>query len=158
MYKVDVKNCILIFSGFMNRVYSNLGRGAVKHTIVLFGEAEKGQFRKPHLVVSLEELVLLLGNPPPDSEGLFFAVQSLLYEREIVYFRVGEEGFSSPDYFQGFQHLLAQKEQLKKIHALCLPGVGDAAILNASEPLREAHKSLLITSQKDLYDYLTSSK
>lgn len=130
----------------------------MKHTIVLFGEAEKGQFRKPHLVGSLSQLVDALGNPPPESEGLFFAVQSLLYEREIIYFRVSDEGFSSPDYFQGFLDLIAQREKFKKIHALCLPGVGDAGILDASEPLREMHKSFLITSQKDLYDYLTSSK
>lgn len=127
----------------------------MRHTVVLFGEAEKGQFQKPYRVNSLGQLVDALGNPPSESEGLFFAVQSLLYEREVIYFRVAEEGFSSPDYFQGFRQLLTERELVQKIHALCLPGVGDIRILNASEPLRESHKSFLITNQKDLYDYLS---
>ena len=128
----------------------------MKHIIVLFGEAEKGQFQKPYHVNSLGELVDSLGQPPAESQGLFFAVQSLLYQRKLIYFRVAEEGFGFSDYYQGFQYLAKEKESIKNIHALCLPGVGDAKILDASEPLRETHRSLLITNQKDLYDYLTS--
>jgi hypothetical protein len=128
----------------------------MKHIIVLFGEAEKGQFQKPHHVNSLGELVDSLGNPPVESEGLFFAVQSLLYKRKIIYFRVAEEGFSFSDYYQGFKYLVEDKENIKNIHALCLPGVGDTKILDASELVRQIHKNFLITNQKDLYDYLTS--
>ncbi|MBX9744407.1 MAG: hypothetical protein K2X08_04265 [Chlamydiales bacterium] len=127
----------------------------MKHIIALFGEAEKGQFKKPHHVSSLGELVDTLGNPPVESEGLFFAVQSLLYKRKIIYFRVEEEGFSLADYFQGFKYLQENKETIAAVHALCLPGVGDTKIINASEPIRQKHKSVLITNQKDLYDYLT---
>ena len=125
----------------------------MRHVVALFGEAEKGQFQKPYRVKDLGQLVDSLGNPPPESEGLFFAVQSLLYEREILYFRVTEEGFSSPEYFQGFKYLLKGD---KKIHALCLPGVGDSKILDATDGIREMHKSFLITNQKDLYDYLSN--
>ena len=128
----------------------------MRHTVVLFGEAEKGKFQKPYKVNNLGQLVDALGNPPPESEGLFFAVQSLLYEREILYFRVAEEGFSDSDYFQGFQLLLREKELVQKIHALCLPRVGDARILDAASSIQEAHKSFLIINEKDLYDYLTS--
>jgi hypothetical protein len=126
-----------------------------KHIIALFGEAEKGQFQKPYRLKELGQLVDSLGNPPPESEGIAFAVQSLLYKREIIYFRVEEEGFSVLDYFQGFNQLLTAKGKEKKIHALCLPGVGGGKILNASEEVRQLYKSFLITNQKDLYDYLT---
>lgn len=126
----------------------------MQRIVALFGEAEKGQLEKPYLIKQLPELVDYLGNPPPDSEGLFFAVQALLYEREVIYFRVEEEGFSKANYFSGFKTLKNQKK-IKEIHALCMPGVGDKEILEASQPVCEIYKIHLITSQKDLYDYLT---
>lgn len=125
----------------------------MRHVVALFGEAEKGQFKKAYFLHDLPQLMDFLGNPPPDSEGLFFAVQALLYEREIIYFRVQEEGFSRTDYFSGLKTL----EKVKQLNALCLPGVGDAEIFRASDPVCELHKSPLITTQKDLYDYLTST-
>lgn len=124
----------------------------MRHVVALFGESEKGQFKKPYVLRDLPQLVDHLGNPPPESEGLFFAIQALLYKREIIYFRVLEEGFSRIDYLYGFGAL----REVKKLHALCLPGVGDAEILAASQSICEIHKSHLISSQKDLYDYLTS--
>ena len=127
----------------------------MQHVVALFGEAEKGQFKKPYTLRELPQLVDLLGNPPGESEGLFFAIQALLYEREIIYFRVQEEGFSKADYFSGLKYL-GNKEKVKQVDALCLPGVGDLEIFNASQPVCEIHKSHLITTQKDLYDYLTS--
>jgi imidazoleglycerol phosphate synthase glutamine amidotransferase subunit HisH len=69
---------------------------------------------------------------------------------------VTEEGFSFADYYQGFKYLIQDKENIQHIDALCLPGVGDTKILDASELVRQTHKSFLITNQKDLYDYLTS--
>lgn len=128
----------------------------MRQTIALFGEAEKGAFKIPHILSQLPQLVDLLGNPPGESEGLFFAVQSILYNREIIFFRVAEEGFSRLDYLNGLK-FLTNKEKIKKVHALCLPGVGDPEIINASEGVCHLHKSLLITNQKDLYDFLTSS-
>lgn len=125
----------------------------MRHKVILFGEAEKGAYKTPHKVKELPQLMDRLGNPPPESEGLFYAVQALLYEREIVYFRVVEEGFSHPDYYFGIQYL---EEKEKGIHALCLPKVGDPELLNAFQTLCQKHKSVLITTQKDLYDYLTS--
>jgi hypothetical protein len=67
---------------------------------------------------------------------------------------VGEEGFSYADYFNGLKHL--SNEKMKKITALCMPGVGDPAILEATHALCHFHKSFLITDQKDLFDFLTS--
>lgn len=127
----------------------------MKHIVALFGESEKGQFKIPYFLRELPQLMELLGNSPPGTEGLFFAIQSLLYNREVIFFRVQEEGFSKADYILGFKYL-QDKEKTKQLHALCLPGVGDTEILQASHPICEKHKSVLITSQKDLYDYLTS--
>ncbi len=124
----------------------------MRSIIALFGESEKGQFKKPYLVHELPELIDCLGNPPQESEGLFFAIQALLYKREVIYFRVREEGFSRADYMNGFKYLRG----VKQVNALCLPGVGDAEILEASYPICELHKSQIITTEKDLYDYLTS--
>ena len=124
------------------------------HVVALFGEAEKGEFKKPYTLKVLPQLVDLLGNPPRDSEGLFFAIQALLYEREIIYFRVEEEGFSKEDYFSGLNYL-RNREKEKRVDALCLPGVGDREILDSSSPICEIHRSHLITTEKDLYDYLT---
>ncbi len=125
----------------------------MRQVMALFGEAEKGNYKIPHLVQELPQLIDKLGNPPAMSEGLFFAVQALLYERELIFFRVAEEGYSKLDYFQGLKHLETRD---KPIHALCLPGVGDAEILDASQIICQKHKSFLITTQRDLYDYLTS--
>ncbi len=127
--------------------------GKMRQVMALFGEAEKGSFEKPVLIRELPQLVDRLGNPPTESEGLFFAVQALLYQREVLFFRVAEEGFSKHDYFLGLRHL---EKRDKEIHAMCLPGVGDEEILAASQHLCLQYKSLLITTQKDLYDYLTS--
>lgn len=124
----------------------------MRHVVALFGESERGQFKKAYVLRELPQLVDLLGNPPPESEGLFFAIQALLYKREIIYFRVLEEGFSRIDYLYGFGAL----REVKHLHALCLPGVGDAEIISASQSICAIHKSHLISSQKDLYDYLTS--
>lgn len=124
----------------------------MRHVVALFGEAEKGQYQKPYIVRELPQLVDLLGNPPPESEGLFFAVQALLYERELIFFRVQDEGFSKADYYSGLKFL---KDQTHPVHALCLPGVGDVELLDAFQPICALHKSHVITSQKDLYDYLT---
>ena len=126
----------------------------LRSTIALFGEAEKGQFQKPYLVREMPQLVDALGNPPKESQGLFFAIQALLYQRDLIFFRVEEEGYSLSDYLHGLKYL-EDKEKIKTLNAICLPGVGEPAILNASQSVCELHNSLLITTQKDLYDYLT---
>ncbi len=125
----------------------------MRQVIALFGEAEKGGWDKPHRVKELPELIDLLGNPPQESEGLFFAIQALLYKRDVVYFRVQDEGFSKEDYFSGLNHL-KNKDSIKDLHAICMPGVGDTEILNSASPICEIHKTVLIITQKDLFDYL----
>lgn len=126
------------------------------YTMALFGEAEKGDYQTAYYMRSLAQLVDYLGNPPPNSQGLFYAVQALLYERQLIFFRVKEEGFSHQDYFSGLQ-LLQNQSILSEISAICLPGVGDTNILEAITPICATYHSILITNEADLYDYLTEN-
>lgn len=127
----------------------------MQHTIFLFGEAEKGDFCTPFLCKSLPQLAETFGNPPEESLGLIYAVQALMFDRDLIYFRVKEEGFSIPDYMRGIR-FLENKELSHHLSAICMPGVGDAKIIEATSPICSLHHSLLITTEGDLYDYLTS--
>ena len=123
--------------------------------MAVFGQAEKGQFKKPYFLCDLAQLVDIFGNPPPESQGLSYAVQALLYQRDLIYFRVEEEGFSTSDYLFGLKYLEDQ-EKIKSLNALCLPGIADPKIMKAIQNVYKIHKSFLITTEKDLYDYLTN--
>jgi hypothetical protein len=124
-------------------------------TIALFGEAQRGEFQTAHYCKNLEQLCSFLGEPPSkECRGLDFAIQALLFQRSVVYFRVHEEGFSTQDYLKGF-NFLEKKELFPPIAAICLPGVGNSSILEATHPICSIHRSFLILTEKDLYDYLT---
>ncbi len=123
-------------------------------TLALFGEAEKGDFHTPYHFNCLPQVMDVLGHPPPQSSGLFYAVQALMFNHELIFFRVEEEGFSYQDYFKGLR-ILEKDALVSQIAAICLPGVGDSEILDATIPLCEKHHSLYIMSEQDLYDYLT---
>jgi hypothetical protein len=127
----------------------------MRQIVALFGEAEKGELGTPFFMKSLTHLNETFGHPPEDSRGLFFAIQFLLYEQEVIYFRVKEEGFSTKDYLKGIKHLQNKKE-ISHLTAICLPGVGDARIIDSITPALETHSALVITTEQDLYDYLTS--
>lgn len=129
----------------------------MRHTIFLFGEAEKGDFCTPFICKSLPQLAETFGNPPEESLGLLYAVQALMFDRELIFFRVKEEGFSTPDYMRGIR-ILANKDAFHNLSAICMPGVGDAEIIDATSPICSIYHSLLITTEKDLYDYLTHTK
>ena len=127
------------------------------HTVALFGEAERGVFHLPILVKSVEELSDKLGNPPEESQGIGLGVQALSYDRLVIYFRVENEGFSKSDYLQGLRILHEDLPQnWGHLSAICLPGVGDIEILDATDAAAHHHKSLILTTEKDFYDYLTS--
>lgn len=125
----------------------------MKRAVFLFGEAEKGEFCTPFLLKSLPQLVETYGNPPPDSLGILYAVQALMYERDLIYFRVKEEGFSIPDYMRGLK-ILEQAFPSYHLTAICMPGMGDSEIIEASCNICSIYRSFLITTEKDLYDYL----
>ena len=125
------------------------------HTIALFGEAERGEYRTAYFFQNLAQLEENLGNPPEESQGLHYAVQILLYKYQLIYFKVHAEGFSLDDYHLGIR-FLEQSQLVKDLSAVFLPGVGDADVIHAITPLCHQHNSILITTEKDLYDYLTS--
>jgi len=127
----------------------------MRHTIFLFGEAEKGDYCTPLPCRSLAQLVETFGHPPGESKGILYAVQALLYDRELIFFRVKEEGFSMHDYMRGLR-ILSNRDLTIPLSAICMPGVGDATIIDASQSVCQVHKSLLIINEHDLYDYLTS--
>jgi len=52
---------------------------------------------------------------------------------------------------------LKKYDQISNISAICLPGVGNSEILKEVAPICQAHNSLILTSESDLYDYLTSN-
>lgn len=127
----------------------------IMYRIFLFGEAEKGQFCTPHPINQLPQLLETLGHPPVDSQGIHYAVQALLFQRELIFFRVEQEGFSIEDYQRGMK-LLSREGASMKLTAICLPGVGDREILDPMTPLCLKLGSLLIIREGDLFDYLTS--
>ena len=129
--------------------------GRMRPTIFLFGEAEKGEYGTPLLCRSMPQLADTLGNPPEDTQGIFYAVQAILFERDLFFYRVREEGFSVQDYMKGL-HLLQGKDVISSLTAICIPGVGDAEIIEAVSAVCHVHKSLMVVTQQDLYDYLTA--
>lgn len=126
-------------------------------TIAIFGEAEKGEYRTAYFCENLIELDEYFGNPPAGSKGLFYAVQALLFKRNLIFFRVLEEGFSTQDYLAGLS-LLEQQKLIPEVHAICTPGVGDENIIHAIQPVCDHYHSILITNESDFYDYLTAKQ
>ena len=126
----------------------------MRYTIAAFGEAERGEFQTAFFCQTVEQLENYLGTPPKDSLGMMLSIQALMYDRDLIFFRVKEEGYSAEDYLYGL-NLLENQHLFSEIHAIAMPGVGDRSILQASEPLCELYQSMLITTEADLYDVLT---
>jgi len=122
--------------------------------IALFGEAEKGEFHSLMAFSSLPCLAETLGNPPEGSYGLHLAIQTLLFKKDLIFIRVKEEGFSLKDYMKGL-NLLKESEKLKEVSAICMPGLGHRDILDEAFHYCNKFGSILITTEKDFYDYLT---
>jgi hypothetical protein len=123
--------------------------------IALFGEAEKGELGTIHFCRSVEQLFHFFGQPPHETEGLFHAIQALLYGNSLIYFRVHEEGMSTKDYLFGLRLLHEYAASIPHVGALFLPKVGSQTIINESISVCEKHRSLLILREADFYDYIT---
>lgn len=126
----------------------------MKSTVFLFGEAEKGEFGIPFACRSLSHLLEAAGNPPEESLGIRYAIQALLYDRNLIFCRVKEEGFSSKDYIKGCK-LIKKGPLSPHLQAIFLPGVGDQGIIEAALDVCSLYRSLLVLTERDLYDYLT---
>ena len=122
-------------------------------TIALFGESEKGPFDIPILCQNLSDLHSLLGQPPPESRGLLYAIQALHYKNQLLFIRVREEGYSTFDYLEGMK-ILGQPEVVPPLSAVCAPGVGDTKIISALSDICTLYHSILIMSQRDFYDFV----
>lgn len=125
--------------------------------VFVFGEAEKGEFCTPLQFHSLATLAETLGHPPVESRGIDYAVQTLLSQRELIFFRVREEGFSKEQYLEGVK-LLYNRGAKWHLSAIGIPGVGDRDIIDSLAPTCKKLGSILLLSERDLYDYLTGSK
>lgn len=125
--------------------------------IALFGEAERGALEKAYYCKNLRELFEYLGEPPDETHGLFFAIQTLLFGRQVIYFRVREEGISVPDYQFGLHLLRDMNPALIRMQALFLPGCGSSELLDEGLLLCKEQRSLLIVREVDFYDYMTES-
>lgn len=126
-------------------------------TVALFGEATKGSLDTVYFCRSLGDLLDYLGEPPNDAQGLHYAVQTLLYGTNILYFRVREEGVSLDDYRFGFRLLRDVHAPLISLQALFLPGVGSSQLIDEGISLCRKHHSLLIVREADFYDYMTDN-
>lgn len=122
-------------------------------TIALFGEAERGLYKKGYFLEELDQLADIFGNPPPDSLGLFYATQALLYRFPLIFFRVQEEGFSTEDYLEGAR-ILSESPLAGRVRAICSPGVGDHRLINTLTDFCEARRQIFITTERDFIDYL----
>ncbi|MCI5051732.1 MAG: hypothetical protein MRY21_01185 [Simkaniaceae bacterium] len=123
--------------------------------IALFGEAELGEFRRLIFLGSIQECCKRLGNPPSNTLGVGIAVQTLMFQRHVVYIRVNEEGYSDEDYFQGLELLKAQNS-LPQLSAVCMPGVSNPLIIDEAMKVCKQERALFISLERDLYDMLTN--
>ena len=128
----------------------------MKMVVAAFGETEIGTYHAAYFCNTVSQLSDVLGNPPENSMGLFCAIQALMHNNSVIFFRVKEEGFSIEDYIKGFR-LLEDKRFFNKLDAICLPGVGSPEILEKTTFLCSIHKTIIISTESDLYDYLTFS-
>ena len=127
----------------------------IPSVIALFGEAQKGELETAYYCEDLEHLFEFLGEPPQETQGLYFAVQSLLYGRPCLYFRVQEEGLSVSDYYYGLHLLEDLPKHIPHLGALFLPGVGSKDLIQEGISICRHHRSLLLMNEKDFYDYMT---
>jgi len=127
----------------------------MKSTVLLFGAAEKGELGIPLICRSLPQLLQTIGNPPKETLGMHYAIQALLYNQELIFCRVKEEGFSVRDYTKGLT-LIRNEYPDFPVKAIFLPGVGNQGIIEATLDVCNLYKSLLVVTEKDLYDYLTN--
>lgn len=127
----------------------------MKSTVVLFGESEKGQYHAGYLCHSLIDLCSSLGNPSANNgTGIHLAIQLIMLNYSILFFRVQEEGFNSEHYFFGAK-FLNEQQLIKNFTAIAIPGVGDDYIIDAFVPICHKYKSFLVLNEQDLYDLLT---
>ncbi len=125
--------------------------------VTLFGEAEKGELCIGRFCSTLWQLWDSFGEPPENTEGLFYAIQSLNFGKPVLYFRVEEEGSSLEDYEIALSGLESSIPEQTKIGAIFLPKMGARKVISHCLHICVRHAGLLIMTNKDLFDYLTDT-
>ncbi len=125
-----------------------------KRTVIIFGESKEGKAQNLFFINSLPNLAVGLGEPTATGVGIHMAIQALLLKKEVLFYKVTEEGFNADQYLFGFK-LLEKESQNLSIAAIALPGVGSSEILDIAKNQCELHKTLLILNESDLYDFMT---
>ena len=122
--------------------------------ILLFGESAKGLPQTAYVCHTLEELIDYVGEPTnPYSLGVPLAIQSILMQKSVVFFRVLEEGYSYQDYEKGLFFL--KQKAFPNLTAIGVPGLGNKKLIDAFTQVCPLYQCVLLTRQADLYDYLT---
>ncbi len=124
----------------------------MSYVFCLFGESRRGIFGEPMLFSELEELSLVLGEPLEGRAGGHDAIQILLYQYKLLFFRVQQEGVSLEDYYKGFTWL---QKSSSPVTAMKLPGVGNRAVLGAAHAICQEKGSILVIDETDFYDFAT---
>jgi len=127
-----------------------------ERVVAIFGESERGDYCRPYCCHTVNQLYETFGQPVPESSGIHFAIQILLYDFSLVFYRVREEGYSLQDYFEGLWQLENHPVETK-LSAIGMPGVGNGEVIESVSSICVAHRSILIMSESDLYDYLTDA-
>jgi len=124
-------------------------------TLALFGTSQKECHNPLHLYKSLLDLYMDFGEPPTDTEGLYFAIQTILYGKSILYFRVQEEGEGREEYLEGLHLLRNLSSTQLRIDALFLPKVSAHEIIDEGLAICKNHHGLLLMKEADFYDWAT---
>jgi len=125
-----------------------------ERAVAVFGESERGDYCRPYCCRNMNQLYEIFGQPVPETAGIHFAVQVLMHDFALIFYRVREEGHSFQDYFEGLWQLEIHSDE-SELSAIGLPGVGNGEVIESISSICATHHSILIISESDLYDYLT---
>jgi hypothetical protein len=127
-----------------------------KRTILIFGESTNGELYKLLYLSSLQDISRALGEPSATGLGVPIAIQAMLSNHLVLFYTLKEEGVNFDHYQLGFKKL--EKDlPLLPIEAIAIPGVSSRDILELATPFCNKHKSIILFSEKDLYDLKTGS-
>lgn len=121
--------------------------------IACFGQTSKGRFGQPYYLKNAKSILSILGKVPEDTLGMPFALEMLKAHKDILFFRVAEEGLSLDDYLRGLQFLKKNCIQ-KRLLGIYLSGCFDKEVVSLAVRICNWHKSILLATQKEMIDYL----
>lgn len=127
-----------------------------RKSIVIFGESTKGEFLNLFPIRTLPDLSTFLGGPTSSGIGIHMAIQSLLFEKEVLFIKVFEEGYDLDHYSLGLKEIDRNPDLL--IDAIALPGAGSNEIVKKASLLAKKKKAFIVLTEKDLYDFMTQSR